>query len=61
MQRPTFQIRALTDGSGYVIDAIWPEETEHLPGIHNSREDAERWLSERSEAYATDSVVARKA
>jgi len=50
--RPTFKIRFLPDGSGYVIDAEWPNgKAEQLSGLYVAERFARQWLIEKSEAW----------
>jgi hypothetical protein len=54
-KKPTFIVRALDDGSGYVIDADWPDgETEEIFGVHRRMEGAVRWLNEEGESWTRD-------
>jgi hypothetical protein len=60
MKRPLFQVRSLDDGSGYAIDAIWPDaEIVQLPGIHKTPEDAAKWVNQHSQAYIKKVLAAR--
>jgi hypothetical protein len=51
--RPFFNVRALHNGAGYVIDAIWPDgRTEQLLlGEFTAPEAAAKWLNEYGEAW----------
>ena len=45
---PEFKVRALDDGSGYVIDAIWSDGTiEQLLGVFVRPEAALVWIGDR--------------
>jgi hypothetical protein len=61
MQNPIFHIRQLDDGSGFVMEAIWPgPETEQLLGVYKTSEDAWRWVREHSTTYIRDAIIARQ-
>ena len=53
--RPMFKVRFLDDGSGYVIDAVWPNgNTEQLLGLYTAPLYAQQWVIEHSEAWLKD-------
>ena len=54
-ERPLFKVRFLDDGSGYVIDAVWPDgAVEEIPGLYSHTRFAQHWVMEHSEKWIED-------
>jgi hypothetical protein len=50
--RPTFNVKALKTGTGYVIEAVWPNgQTERVVGLHISPEHAAKWVNEHGASW----------
>ncbi len=54
LRLPVFAVKALKDGSGYAIEAVWVDgSTEQLVGVYVRPEAAERWIAEHGEEWAS--------
>jgi hypothetical protein len=50
--RPTFNVKALATGAGYIIEAIWPDGgVERLVGLYRRPEDAARWVNQHGDSW----------
>jgi hypothetical protein len=49
---PTFNVKAVKTGAGYIIEAIWPDgRAERLIGLYISPDDAAKWVNEHGDAW----------
>jgi hypothetical protein len=50
--RPIFNVKALESGSGYMIEANWPDgRTERLIGVYTSPAHAAKWVNDHDDAW----------
>ena len=56
--RPTFVVQFLEDGSGYVIEFVWPDgRTEQVEKLFSAPRFAQEWVIENSESWIATRLV----
>lgn len=49
---PTFNVKALKNDMGYVVEVRWPDgSSERLAGLYISREHAAEWVNKNGELW----------
>ena len=58
--KPTFTARAYTDGSGYLVEAEWPDGVIRLVDDFGSESEAMEWITDKIGSASIQSRCSRR-